>query len=267
MHADQIFKQVRDHINGQTDSLQVPDSWTQGRTLFGGISAAIVHEAMTQKVSDDRSLRSFTCQFIGPVLPDTDFFIEVEILREGKNVSQVLGKIIQKGEVATLCQASFGVNRQSKINVPHSSTHGMSLPRKAKFIPQIPKVTPKFFRHMDIAIDDGGLPFMNSKKSHLHGWMKLKEAPETFTLSHLILLIDAWPPAVLQMLRWPAPASSMSWHMDFVDTDLMIAPDDWLAYQVDTRQASNGYAQVEANVWDQKQNLLVLSRQTVTVFD
>lgn len=268
MHIDDILAQVRGHINDtQPEVLQIPDNWTQGRTAFGGLSAAMTYEAIKQKVAKDRSLRSFSCQFIGPLLPNKDFSIEVEVLREGKNVTQALGRIIQKGQITTLCQASFGTTRHSKINVPSATTHSMSLPQKPKFIPQIPKITPKFFQHMEIAIDQGQLPFTKSKKSHVHGWMRLKKSPEEFTDSHLILLIDAWPPAVLQMLRWPAPASSLTWNLDFIHDSPTVKQGEWLAYQVKTRHAADGYAQVEANVWDQNQNLLVLSRQTVTVFD
>lgn len=248
-------------------SIQIPSDWGQGRTSFGGVSAALMYVAIKQKVASDRQMRSFNCNFVGPLLTDTGFVIEVEVLREGKNATQVVAKAIQDDKVAVLCQVCFGVPRQSKIAVPNQDTHTMPIPKKAKFMPQIPKVTPKFLRHFELAIDDGSLPFTASKKSHIHGWMRFKNRTNPATDAHLICLIDAWPPTVLQMLRWPAPASTMCWNVEFIHPHSDFAVDDWFAYQVNTRQAQDGYGHTEANIWDQAGELVAISRQAVAIFD
>ncbi|MFT4994354.1 MAG: acyl-CoA thioesterase, partial [Paraglaciecola sp.] len=174
---------------------------------------------------------------------------------------------MQNGKVCALVQACFGVARQSKIHVKNYDKHAMLLPKKATFLPQIPKITPKFLRHFDLAIVDGGLPFTGSKKSHLHGWMRYSEAPNEVTDIHLIALIDAWPPTTLQMLRWPSPSSSMNWNVEFMHPHQNFKASDWLAYQSHTRQAADGYAHTEANIWDAQGELVAISRQTVAVFD
>jgi acyl-CoA thioesterase len=80
-------------------------------------------------------------------------------------------------------------------------------------------------------------------------------------------LIDVWPPTVLQQLKWPAPASTMSWNVEFIHPHPVIAPTDWLGYECVTRQAAQGYAHTEANIYTPDGTLIALSRQTVTVFD
>lgn len=246
--------------------LEIPGDWAQGRTCYGGLSAALLYHAIRQKVSDDRVMRSFTCNFVGPLLVETPFTISVQVLREGKSATQVIAQALQGDAVSLMCQATFGVARESKVVVNSSDNHAMPLPKKAKFIPQIPKVTPKFLRHFDLAIDDGGLPFTGSKKHHVHGWMRYKQAPQSFTDSHLIGIIDAWPPTILQMLRWPTPASTMSWNVEFIHPHTSFQPDEWFAYQATTRQAADGYGHTEANIWDQQGELVAISRQLVTVF-
>ncbi len=269
MTIDQLLQQATLHSEDkdQQPHLSIPKEWTQGRTAFGGLSAAMVYAAVKQQLSDDRVMRSFNCSFVGPLEAETPFTIDVEILRQGKNATQVLAKAIQNEKVCLLCQICFGVARESKVNVINQDTHQMQVPAKAKFLPQIPKVTPKFLRHFDLAIEQGGLPFTGSKVSLIDGWMRFKKAPGSISDAHLICLIDAWPPTVLQLLRWPAPASTMTWNIEFIHPHKVFKATNWMAYQARTRQAADGYAHTEANIWDQHGQLIALSRQTVGIFD
>jgi hypothetical protein len=73
-------------------------------------------------------------------------------------------------------------------------------PTKAKFIPQIPKVTPKFLRHFDLAIDAGGIPFTRKKDSIYHGFMRFKQPPASINDAHIITLIDVHPPRAYRPL-------------------------------------------------------------------
>lgn len=132
-----------------------------------------------------------TTNFVGPLLFDIPFQINVEMVREGKNVSQLLARIIQDGKNCVLTQFCFAKARQSKTGVTNNDQHNMAIPKKAKFIPNIPKVTPNFLRHYELSIDDGGLPFTGKKSSHYYGWMRFKEAPQTITEAHIISMIDA----------------------------------------------------------------------------
>lgn len=266
MHIDELLLQIH-NSQASSPTLRIPKDWTQGRTVFGGLSAALLYAAIREKVASDRPLRSLTTNFIGPLLPDTDFKIEVTLLRDGKNVTQVIASAIQEGQVAVFSQACFGTERESKIRVESQSRHQMPLPTKAKFIPQIPKVTPKFLKHMDLSVVEGGLPFTGKSHARVHGWMRFTQPPAQITDAHLIALIDAWPPTILQMLRWPAPASTMSWNLEFIHPHQPVAPDDWFAYQADTRQAADGYCHSEANVWDKQGELIAISRQIIAVFD
>mgnify|MGYP003677723727 FL=1 len=246
--------------------MSASSSWEQGRTLYGGISASLVYQAMREVVNSEKVIRSLSTNFIAPIAADKEFSITIEILREGKNVIQVVGRLVQDSKVALMSQASFGIARQSKILIPNNLQHKMDYPKKPKFTPHIPKVTPKFLEHFDLAQTKGGWPFTGKKQSDLHGWMRFKEQSSDFSDAHLIALIDIWPPTVLQMLRWPAMASTMSWNLEFIHSHQKISGNDWFAYQTQTRQAADGYAHTEANIWDKNGSLIAISRQVVTVF-
>jgi len=251
----------------RVDGLIIPKTWGQGRTAFGGISAGMLYSAVKQQVTDNRVLRSFTTNFVGPLSLEAPFSIEVTLLRTGKNVSQFTAHATQEGKSCVFSQACFGVGRESNILVENTEKHDMPLPNKAKFIPQIPKVTPKFLRYFDLAIEDGGIPFTRRKTSHYHGFMRFKHAPEVITDAHIITMIDAWPPTLLQMMKLPAPASTVSWNLEFIHPHKPVSPTDWFGYKAHTRQAADGYGHTEATIWDKDNEVIAISRQTVAVFD
>jgi acyl-CoA thioesterase II len=268
MHIDSLLDLVKQQTENKETCLvlSVPSSWAQGRTLYGGISASLVYQAMRQVVDSKKVMRSLNSNFIGPIESNKEFFIKVEVLREGKNVTQVQGRLIQDDQVAVVCQASFGLARESKILVSNNVKNQMIYPQKPDFLPAIPKVTPKFIGHFDLARTKGGLPFMGKKESDVHGWMRFNKPPNNFCDAHLVALIDIWPPTVLQMLRWPAMASTMSWNLEFIHPHQKVSSCDWFAYQAQTRQAADGYAHTEANIWDKHGTLVAISRQVVAVF-
>ena len=111
------FSDLLDAARSHPLDVTIPAEWAQGRATFGGLVAALQYEALRAKVPADRPLRSLAITFVGPVAPDVAASYEVEVLREGKAVSQLLGRVVQNGEVATLVQASFGAARESESAV------------------------------------------------------------------------------------------------------------------------------------------------------
>jgi acyl-CoA thioesterase len=261
MQIDKLLAGAR-HGN----QMVIPESWGQGRTVYGGLSGAMLQQAMTGELNDDRHMRVQTTQFIGPLNTEEPFDVQVEHLRDGKNVTQLQARLIQNGKVAVQAMAAFGQDRESKISVRRAKRELKEAPKKPQWMPQIPKVTPKFHRYIDIRIDDGGMPFTGRKKAIYEGWMRLSHPPETFTDAHLMSLIDVWPPTVLQQLKWPAPASTLSWNVEFVHPHPAISGTDWIGYRCNTVQAAEGYAHTEAEIYAPDGTLIALSRQLVTVF-
>ncbi len=267
MTIDELLALVTPEFIAHKRELSIDKNWAQGRTVYGGLSAALLYKACKAVVPPSRVMRSMTTNFVGPLLAETPFVITVEVIREGKNVSQVQARAVQNDKISVVSQVCFGDKRTSKISVENTERHGLDLPTKAKFIPQIPKVTPKFLKHIDLAIDSGGTPFTGKKTSHYYGWMRYKQPPKAIHDEHIVGIIDAWPPTLLQMLKWPAPASTISWNLEFIHPHREIKPDDWFAYKAQTRQAADGYGHTEATIWDAHEEVIAISRQTVGIFD
>jgi acyl-CoA thioesterase len=98
------------------------------------------------------------------------------------------------------------------------------------------------------------------------GWIRYREPPAAITVAHLLGLVDAWPPTLLPMLSERAPASTLSWFIDFIQPPPSIAPDEWLLYRAEVDHRHDGYGQTSARLWSRDGQLLALSRQTVTIF-
>ncbi len=268
MHIDDLIQQL---LTSSDHTITIPANWGQGRTVYGGLTAALIYQCLQQQVQADRPdehrpIRYFNLSFIGPLLANEPIRFEVERLRAGRSATQLIAYVKQADQICVIAQACFGIERESTIHVTAPQTHDMPLPKRANFIPPIPKVVPRFLRHVDIKLQAGRMPFMRSKTDFLHGWMRFSQAPSSFTDAHLIALIDAWPCTVLQQLKKPAAASTMNWNLEFTQTATAPQAHDWLAYQATTAHAAAGYVFGDAHVWNQAGELLALSRQTVGVF-
>jgi len=246
--------------------INVPKTWGQGRTLFGGITTALAYQAAENLIEDDRALRSLHCNFVGPLNWDEPVVVTAEVLRTGRNVTQLLAKVCQNGQVGVMAQICFGMSRESKLLSKATDSHVMNVPKKGNFIPNIPKLVPAFIQHYNLSLHKGSFGLGKSDEAALHGWSRYSTPPKTMRMTYFIALMDAWPPTMLQMLRLPAPASTMSWDIEFINPKLELDPAAWYASETEAQHIQDGYGHEEAKFWDQNGNLLALSRQVVTVF-
>lgn len=251
------------------DTVTVDSTWAQGRTTFGGLSVALLLHKIQQQVQDGSTLRSLSVNFCGPLQTEQVCQLSIETLREGKSVGHYQGRALQNNELVTVINACFGKGRESSI-VVNSPNIALGEPGSGKLMPYIKGLTPEFTQHIDFAYAAGGFPFTNSKENHLHGWMRFKDSQSPLTNAHLIALIDAWPPAIIQKLKGPAPCATVSWNFEIVTpltelTEPALA-NQWLWYEVEIEQAKDGYGQTRARIYQADGTLLALSSQLVVAY-
>ncbi|EJM75266.1 acyl-CoA thioesterase [Pseudomonas sp. GM55] len=262
------FSELLDAVRSQPLELSIPASWAQGRATFGGLVAALQYEAMRARVPVDRPVRSLAITFVGPVEPEVPVSFEVDVLREGKAVSQVLGRVMQKGQVVTLIQGSFGASRPSEVAVAAESAPEMKHWDECQELPFVKGVIPEFMRHLAMRWSVGGLPFSGSTSRQMGGWVRLRGdvKEEVVSEAHILALVDAWPPALMPFLKKPAMGSTLTWTIEFVQPSLELNTLDWCKYLVETEHATDGYGHAAAKMWSADGRLIAMSRQTVTVF-
>lgn len=262
------FPQLMQALHANPQQVVIPSSWANGRASFGGVVAAMVFEVMRLQVPADRPVRSLAITFVGPVAPDVPASFEAELLREGRAVSQILGKAMQNGQVCALVQGSFGAARASQIKVQGELAPTIKSLEDCPELDYFEGLTPQLVQHLALRWAVGGMPFSNNPSREMSGWVRLREgsAEEMLTEAHLLALVDAWPPAVLAHLSTFAAGSSLTWTIEFMQPAPALHSLHWCQYRALIEHAQAGYSHIAASLWAPSGELLAISRQTVVVF-
>src|SRR5687767_2382852 len=85
----------------------IDPSWNQGRGAFGGLMAALLLEAMRERVADElRVPRSLTAHFAAPAT--APIALASEVMRAGHRVTHATARATNAdGTTATFASASF----------------------------------------------------------------------------------------------------------------------------------------------------------------
>lgn len=247
------------------ETVCIPAGWTQGRANYGGLVAAMLYARTQSVLPDGRELRSATVSFVAPVAT-AEVTVTARVLRQGKSVIQTEAHMLQNGDVVAVLLCSFGVGRESAIQVQSALAPTFKSPEDGLVLPVLPGLTPDFVQHIDFRWTHGDLPFSGSTLPEIGGWMRLKEARGEFDLLDLFLLVDAWPPTTLPMSKAPAPSSSLTWTLEPVQLPQGKSAVDWWQYLATTDYAADGYANTQAKIWDNEGRLVAISRQVVVSF-
>ena len=125
---------------------------------------------------------------------------------------------------------------------------------------------PAFTQYLDFRVTTKGLPFQGSKVPELGGWMRFDAAPDTITKSHLVCLIDAWPPAPVSYYDQVVPLSTINWGIHFAEPLDGIGGDDFLGYLARVNFFKDGYGSSAADIWAPDGRLLAKSYQTFVMY-
>lgn len=257
------FTQLMDSVELSQDciSLDISDSWTQGRTVYGGMQAAVAVRAMRQ-LERELPLRSLQVTFIGPVLPGS-VTATATLLRQGKSTSHVQAQIVQDGKLRLTAIGIFGKNRESAA-VYDSRMHPTLSPDYAKDLSD-EGIRPEFLKHFDCRIIEGSPLFSGTTESSTKIYTRHSD-DEGCSYEHLTALADITPCLALVQLTEPAPSSSMNWQLDFVRCPEEIAGTEWFRVDSDIVACEHGYSWQNASIWTDKGELVMVSRQCMAVF-
>ena len=244
--------------------IEVPAAWGQGRAVFGGMAAALAMAHLLPVIPSGMPLRSVSVSFVAP-LNAGPAKVQRHILRQGKSVIQAQVNIEQDGQVALVMLASFGAARPSAHQLAGDLAPDWQTDRTLTLPKQGP--VPEFTTHFDYRIAHGQLPFSASPLRQLGGDIRMagNESRQAGVLE-LLALVDAWPPVSLTRLDQPAPASSLTWTLEFIAHDLPFNNTDWWRYLAEIDYGADGYHHIAAKLWQPDGKLAAISRQTVTVF-
>lgn len=251
-----------------TAQFAIHKEWGQGRSIFGGLTAALVLTHIEAQVDlSERDLRTVNIHFCGATQADLPCQLRHRVLSYGKSVIQVEGQLLQNGEVKTAIVACFTLPRRSSISIDlPAKQFPLSIEQAPKLVFEKGKL-PDFVQYFDLRYTNNNIPFSGSKDSLISGWMRFANPTEPLDNSGIIALIDAWPPAILPMLTKRAPSSTITWNMEFMYPRPALTVADLLYYQCNAIEADQGYAHTEGKIYHPSGRLLALTRQMIGVYD
>ncbi|AKS42703.1 acyl-CoA thioesterase [Wenzhouxiangella marina] len=247
-------------------AISVPTSWTQGRTVFGGLSAGLLAEALGQGTDEDRRLRYLEIGFLRPLAPDTPFRIELEAVSAGRTVAVRSARIVQEEQVRVTALANFVRPLEGTVEIETFKAPDFPSWDDPRAVRIHGPGTPAFTRHIDFRGVTAGRPFSGQGLPELGGWMRFDSPPQAISPAHLVCLIDSWPPVPISYYDRPVPMSSINWQIHFGEPLDGVRGDAFLGYLAHCNFFRDGYGSSSAEVWAADGCLLAKSFQTFVVF-
>lgn len=238
--------------------------WLQGPGVYGGVVFAALVRTFRAVVPEERVLRSFQCEVLAPVRPDTDTQIRYEILREGRNVTYMRGSLVQESPCAT-ATAAFGAPRSRDSDF--CSIRAPEVPPAADVPPisALPDM-PAFARnHVSYRVALGDAPMSGADRAYTGGWVSLKRPGNASHEALALALIDTWWPAWFVTVESPRHMSTMAFNAYLFDLDF--DPSQPVLKTSETVVASDGYADQNDRLFAPDGRLIATSRQLVALIE
>jgi acyl-CoA thioesterase len=246
----------------------VPDSWRQGRAMFGGLAAALCVQAAIDDIPDLPPLRSAQFLFVGPATESVR--VSASLLRRGK--SAVLAGAEMSEATGTLVRSHlcFGNARQSAIDYNDLKAPDVAAPESyPRFEPPRDSGAPVFFQNFDMRVAGKGMPFSGAKDPDFLTWMKFRADTDVHAdiapAVALICIGDAPPSSGVLMFKAPAPISTIAWALDVV-TDTPATNDGFWLVRRRLDFAKDGYSTETITVWNSDRGPMMIARQNVALF-
>lgn len=238
------------------------DDWRQGRTLYGGIAAALCMAAVERAFPDLAPLRSAQISFVGPAVGAVR--LRPERLRQGKSVGfygcDLLG---EEGGVATRAVFCFGAARES-AHTRRAVVAPADIPPPDACTPYPGGFGPAFRQHFDMHHAKGSWP-MSGGEPDFWLWARHNDPNAPVGAAAVLALADAPPPALFGALSAPAVISSMTWMLDVLDADALSVP-GWKLLRSTADTIAEGYSAQDMRLWGEDGRALIAGRQSIAMF-
>ena len=235
----------------------------QGRTTYGGLTAALSLEAAKGLV-DDLPIRSAQVAFVGPV--GGDITIKPTLLRRGKNTAFISVDIVAESGVTAQSIFAFGKARESKLHFDDMPMPSAPKPDEIQPFFDEGRPRPGFTQNFDMLLATGGRPISGSTDRSMGLWMRHLDPNTPSDATAVLAIGDAPPPAVLSLLSEPARISSMTWMAEFMTDTPQTGPDGWWFAQHTAQLAKDGYSSQSMRLWNSAGEPVLVGRQTIAVF-
>lgn len=258
------FYSLLEALQTSGHDVQVPVSWQQGRTVYGGLSAGLSLHIAQCSFADLPPLRSATINFIAPAEGVLAF--KVERLRQGRNVSSVRVDMMCAAGLAVTSIFIFGVGHSQSVmqdcqypEVGAPETYPHFLPEGKAFL------APTFIQHFETRLVAGARPVSGVDEGYICTWSRHKDVNSRHGEAAFLVLGDVLPPAIMPKLSKMVPISSINWTLNFC-SELETDEAGWWLIEARLSAFYEGYATQIMRYWNRAGQLVAEATQCVAVF-
>lgn len=238
--------------------IDIPPSWHQGRTAYGGLSSALAYQAAKLAEPDLPPLQSAQIAFVGPLAGQVE--VTATVLRRGKNTAFVKSEISGTDGVGLTCTFIFMNRRPSHLD--HESLVRPDFP-------PVPDSTgarsgpPEFFTG-HLQYPDKRLE-LGLATNRLASWHRFTEHDGLDHIAELVCIGDALPPSAMGLMREKGMVSSMNWQINML-TDTPATADGWWFIESMTHHAGHGASSQYMTAWNTNGQPVMTGMQSVAIF-
>lgn len=239
-------------------TVEAPPAWSQGRTLYGGMTAALCFEA-ARRVAPGMPLRSAHLLFAGPA--SGTLTLAPRLLRAGRSSAAVSVNCSGEAGEAALATFAFGSDRESRVD--HGGAPRALPTAPPEDCPVFIERTGGFHERFELRLAHGSA-LMSGGAPEFTVWVRFREPPDVDPTTALLALADALPPAAMACFPERAPISTIAWSVDFLEQE--DAVHDWYLLRSASEQTRAGYSTQAMELWDARGRQIAIGRQSVAIF-
>jgi acyl-CoA thioesterase len=244
-----------EHDGGAYHS-NVPESWMQGRTAYGGYSTALALAAARRKHDDLPPLRSAQIAFVGPLAEELE--IKVELLRRGRTAAYVQSDVYAGGRLGLRALLVFMHAQESHVDLA-AAPLAEALPVFGA--PAPPPASVRFASNFELRYPGEVRP----DGAHILRWVRLCERGGVPADVELLAVADMLPPAAMMLFQRHGPISSMTWQINML-TGRPETEYGWWLLEAKADQAQNGSSSQGMTIWNSRGEKVVAGMQSVALF-
>lgn len=251
-------------LEGSTDlRTEVSGDWSINNLPNGGFQMALLANAMYRK-SAKSGLAIMTATFIARTAPGPAR-LDVTQIAASSQFERFEARLLQadpnngntEREKVRAIGTFFDAGAECTLNRKETGPPDIAPPDRCMAFPHMPKYT--LYDQMEVRMDPACIGWMGGQmadRSEHKGWIKFKE-DRPYDAASLLLVADSFPPpafATQGLAAW-VPTIEMSVNIRTLPTT------QWLKCIFRTRFISCGLLEEDGEIWDERDELVAISRQ------